>query len=223
LVTKTKISIGILILILLSTGITYVEWSNNARVRIDNDKSTFYVPHETSSWMWVVAGREYNKLYDGSSLMNRDVSNIKVETTYNQDTIIIKRTTPFKRGPVVIDTYLFDGKNDDIELFPISHEVEIFNASGKFYRYEVKDLVYDGETFKLENQTSMGFGRNMKITWWKDYRLGWVYKTGSMYVKSEKLDSDYEVFDVRLFDPTQASRNLNLYLNRLNQSRKYEY
>lgn len=222
--TKTNIIIGILILSLISSGVIYVEWSNNAKIRVDNDKATFYVPHNTMPWIWVVAGREYNKLYDGTSLMNRDLSGIKIDTTYTSDTIIIKRTTPFKRGPVIIDTYLFEGGIDNIELFPISHTVEVFNATGKFYQYEVRDLTYDGPTFKLDGkQTYQEFGKNMKVSWWEGYRLGWIYKSGSMYVKSEKIDSDYEKFEVRLFDPVAYGYNLNLFLDGVNADRKYEY
>ena len=135
--------------------------------------------------------------------MNRRSSEITIVTTIDSlsETVTIKRTTPYIRGPTIIDTYTFDGKIDDIQLFPISHKIEILDAKGKFFRYEIRDLVYDGPTFKLSGQTSASFGRNMKVTWWKGYRLGWVYKSGSMYVKSEKLESDYEVFNVRLFDP----------------------
>ena len=161
--TKTKIGIGVLLLILLSTGIVYVEWKNDARIRVDNDKSTFYVPHEDYFWIWTVSGREYNKLMDGTSNMNRDVSNIFVEEIFRNETgqfyfrdgefvdnsllypnleleigeSQIGRKTPYIRGPVIIDTYYFDGTIDDIELFPISHTVEIINGSGKYYRYKV--------------------------------------------------------------------------------------
>lgn len=224
MVTKTKISIGILLLILLSTGVVYVEWKNDARIRVDEDKATFYVPHDTMPWIWVVSGREYNKLYDGTSLMNRDTKNILVETTYDENSITIKRKTPYIRGPIIIDTYLFNTKEEDIELFPISHKVEVLNAQGKYYRYEVKDLVYDGDTFKLDGkQVSQSFGRNMKVNWWNGYRLGWVYKTGSMYVKSEKLETDYEVFETKLFDPVAYGYNLTLYLDGVQADRKYEY
>ena len=224
MVTKTSIGIGLLMLILLSTGVVYVEWKDDAKLRVDNDRSTFYVPHDTMPWMWVVAGREQNKIYDGTSLMNRDTKNIKVETVYDTNTITIKRTTPYIRGPVIVDTYYLDGTIDDIELFPISHKVEVFNATGKYYKYEVRDLIYYGDSFKLDGkQTSMAFGRNMKVEWWDNYNLGWVYKSGSMYVKSDKLESDYEVFEVRLFDPEKYGYTMEIYLDGVNESRKYEY
>ena len=74
-----KILIGILTLLVLSTGVVYVTFGDDARLRVDNDKTTFYVPHADYSWIWSVSGRELNSIFDGTSKMNRDVSNIKVE------------------------------------------------------------------------------------------------------------------------------------------------
>ena len=148
------------------------------------------------------SGREYNKLYDGTRIMYRQRSGINVSTTINGDEITITRTTPYIRGPVIIDTYKFRGNITDIELFPISHTIEVINGTGYFYRYEVKDLTYDGSTYKLDGtETVAEFGKNMKVTWWEGYRLGWVYASGSMYVKSEKITTDHVMFNVRLFDP----------------------
>ena len=196
--TKTKLIIGFLIL-LISSSIIYVTFSDKAKIRVDEDKSTFYMLNENSRW--VVAGREYNSIFDGTTKLNRDVSEIEVNTWNDSKNVWIQRVTPYIRGPVIMDTYEFDSSTSDIELFPISHTIEVFNGSGYFYKYEVKDLEYSGPTFKLDGwQTSQEFGKNMTVTWWKDYKLGWIYKSGSMYVKSEKL-SDYEKFDVRLFDP----------------------
>jgi len=195
----------IVLLILVGSGIVYVTFGNDLKIRIDNDKSTFYV---LENGRWVVSGREYNKLMDGSSNMNRRTSEIEVLTNIDeiQNTTTITRRTPYIRGPVVVDTWYFDGKLTDKEQFPTEHIIEVYNGTGYYYKYEVRDLVYDGDTFKLDGkQTEMSFGRNMKVTWWEGYRLGWVYKQGSMYIKSEKLASDYEKFNVRLFDPTSCN------------------
>lgn len=222
MVSKTNISIGVLLIVLLATGVVYISLGEKARIRVDNDKSTFYVKNDNNRW--TVSGREYNKLFDGTTQINRDVQSINVTTDIENDLVTITRTTPYKRGPVIVDTYKFDGKIDDIELFPISHTIEIFNGTGYFYKYEVKDLTYDGDTFKLDGtQTAMKFGKNMKVTWWENYRLGWVYKTGSMYVKSDKIDSDYVSYKVRLFDPVGESYVFSLFFDGVNSTRKYEY
>ena len=147
--SSTKIKIGILIVALISASVTYVTFFEDAKIRVDADKTTFYVKNENNAW--IVAAREYNKIFDGSSQMNRDVSYIKVETIIDDvaNTVTIKRTTPYKREPIIIDTYYFDGKINSIERFPISHKIEILNGSGYFYRYEVRDLKYTGITYKL--------------------------------------------------------------------------
>jgi hypothetical protein len=205
-----KIILGILTLLILSSGVVYITFSDKARIRVDEDKSTFYVPHEDFSWIWVVSGREYNALFDGSSKMNRDVSNIELETVFDNITneILITRRTPYKRGPVIVDTYAFDGDLDEIELFPISHTVEIYNGSGFFYRYEVRDLVYDGETRKLRGETELEFGRKMHVELHPDYRWAWVYKTGLVKAQYD-IPTDYEKFNVRLFDPACSGNFCN--------------
>ncbi len=122
--------------------------ADNDRIRVDNDKSTFYVPHEDYFWIWTVSGREYNKLMDGTSNMNRDVSNIFVEEIFRNETgqfyfrdgefvdnsllypnleleigeSQIGRKTPYIRGPVIIDTYYFDGTIDDIETIAVEQK-----------------------------------------------------------------------------------------------------
>ena len=198
---ETKI-IGSLIITLLLTGVIYIAMPDaGLKIRVDNDKSTFYVQNDNNRW--IVSGREYNTLLDGTTKLYRDSNGISIEQFNDSNSVTIKRNTQYKRGPLVVDTYYFEGDVTSIELFPISHTVEIFNGTGYFYKYEVKDLDYSGETFKLDGvQTSQAFGFNMKVEWWEDYRLGWIYSNGNMYIKSEKIDTDYVKYDVRLFDPS---------------------
>ena len=195
--------LGVLTVLIVS-GVFYVEFLDQARIRIDNDKTSFYVREGTSK-VWLVAGREYNSLFDGTTKLYRDVGSIKISSVQDGNKYTITRRTTYKRGPVIVDTYSFDGDIKQIEFFPISHKIEVFNGTGYYYKYEVRQLTYDGDTFKIPpEQVSQKFGKNMKVEWWKDFRLGWVYKSGSMYVKSDKIDSDYAEFDVRLFDPVDS-------------------
>ena len=197
--TKTTYTLGALLITLLISGVVYVTFPDaNVKLRIDEDKSTFYVIEDSR---WVVSGREYNSLFEGTTKMNRRSSGITINITtdYDNNQTTIKRVTPYIRGPIIIDTYTFDGQNTDVELFPIKHIVEIINGSDLLYRYEVKDLDYNGSRKKLYD-ISMSFGKNMKVAWQKDYRWAWVYADGILKVQYDIL-SDYQKFEVRLFDP----------------------
>lgn len=201
--TKTKIIIGILTLIILTSGVIYIDFSNEARLRVDEDKITFYIPHPEFPWLWTVSGREYNRLFDGTTQMNRRRSSINITQQINGQNLTITRTTDYIRGPKIIDTITTRGDIKDIELFPISHTIEIFNGSGFFYRYTVDDLSDTGGKRKLDGEVELSFGRNMKVTLHPDYRwawIGWPYGYDSVSAQYD-IKSDYEIFNVRLFDP----------------------
>lgn len=205
---KNKIVIGFIIILFTSFGV-YLTLNNNIRIYVTEDNTRFYLPHEDYPWLWSKVGAEENRLFDGTSIMNRDAQNVEINTTYNNDTgeIKIVRTTPYQRGPVIKDTYLFNGSLDDVTLFPISHKIEVYNASGHFYRYTAYDLIYSGEKRKLDNELEISFGRNMNVELHPDYRwawIGWPYKLNSLSAQYD-INSDYEVFNVRLFDPPVAS------------------
>ena len=208
-VEKKKMVVGSLLLLFLGSIIYVTLIDEGLKIRIDNDKSRFYV---LSEGRWRISGTEYNKLMDGASNMNRVSNSIRVwnvtDESKNQTTIY--RSTRYIRGPLVIDKYFFDGTLTDVEMFPVNHTVQLYNASGYYYKYEVKDLDYTGDSFKLDGlQTSQSFGLNMKVSWWNDYRLGWVYANGNMYVKSVKITDDYVEFEVRLFDPVESDNRIN--------------
>lgn len=191
-----KKTVGALLVILLVSGIVYIAFGQEVKIRIDNDKSTIYIFEDSR---WRVGGREYSRLFDGTSRMNRRLSDIKIYTSYTNNSVTIIRYTKYIRGPVINETWYFEGNITSKELFPIYHKVEIYNGSGFFYRYEVRDLDYDGETRKLD-VNYMGFGKNISVEWESGYRWAWVYKTGILKVQYD-IPSDYEVYNVKLFDP----------------------
>lgn len=198
-----KYFIGFIIVTLLLSGVVYVSFLNQVKIRVDEDKTTFYVKNENNRW--TVAGREYNRLIDGSSNMYRSKSNIELETIINESTneTWIIRTTPYIRGPVIIDEYYFRGDVRDVELFPISHKVTILNGSDFFYRYSVDDLTDTGDKRKLNGETELKFGKNMKVSFEPLYRwawVGWPYGSDSFSAQYD-INSDNETFNVRLFDP----------------------
>ncbi|MCF7861165.1 LamG domain-containing protein [Candidatus Woesearchaeota archaeon] len=196
---RTKLIIGFLVLTLLASGIVYVQL-DNSKIRVDEDKTTFY---QKIGRYWKVAGREQNRLFDGTSIMNRDAQNVQVETITEGELITIIRTTPYQRGPTIVDTYTFNGSIRDVTQFPIDHKVEIFDGEGYFYRYTIDDLTETGPKRKLTGETEVSFGMNMKVTLNEGYRWAWIgYPYGSDSLSAQyDIDSDYEVFNVRLFDP----------------------
>ena len=200
---KKEYIIGLLTIIILSTA-TYISLSDNVRLRVDNDKSTFYVKNDNNRW--VISGREYNSMWDGTSKMNRRASQIVVHTFIDEENekIKIERITPYIRGPVIIDTYLFDGRLDDVRLFPVEHNVQILNGSGYIYQYEVKELVYDGPTIK-NIQSPQKFGRKMEVEWQDGNYYSKIYKyrtsdKGKLTIKYRVTEDDSN-YKVRLFDP----------------------
>ena len=205
--TKTKITLGTILLILLATGVVYVVLQGaGVKMRVDNDKTTFYILNENNRW--VVSGREINSLWDGTKKMKRSLSNTYVDTVYDNISKIttITRHTQYIRGPRIIDTYVFDGKLSDKEHFPVSHTIELFDAQGFIYQYEARELDYHGPDLNLLGQNSISVGLNMKITWAEDPYLAKLdYLKSYDYAKlilRYKINGDYAKYNIRLFDPS---------------------
>jgi len=83
--------IGVLILTILLSGAVYILLSGQGvKIRVDDDKATFYVFNKNTH-RWIVGGREYNRLFDGTKLLYRNRSSIKIEIFNTSDTVTIKR------------------------------------------------------------------------------------------------------------------------------------
>lgn len=196
--------IGFLLITILASGAIYIAFDGEGvKMRIDDDKSTFYVLDDSR---WKKAGIEYNSMWLGSKKLYRDKKSIEILTHFDKDNNITKiqryvsyKTTKEKK-PVVVDTYIFDGNIEDVELFPISHTVQIINGSDFIYQYEVRELKYDGQTIK-NVKSPQKFGLNMKVEW-DEEKSYWntLYKSGILKVRY-RPETDDELYSVRLFDP----------------------
>ncbi|MCK5016700.1 MAG: LamG domain-containing protein, partial [Candidatus Peribacteraceae bacterium] len=120
--------------------------------------------------------------------------------------------------PKIVDTYFLDGKITDKEQFPVSHTIEIFNAKGLIFQYEVQRLVYTGDTvWGIDSPQS--FGRNMKVEWDSSNYYSRIYKyknkdEGKLTIKY-RITEDYVKLNLRLFDPVPFeyySKNTTAYL-----------
>ena len=226
MVDKTQISIGFLIITILlgsGAGIYYTQFGDDIKFRMDEDKNTIY---QLIDSRWLVSGKEYNTLFSGTTKLNRDLSSIYVDKIIRNDTglymyhnglltndskliepylrlgpnsTIDKRYTKYKRGPIIIDTVLYDGMIDDIKKIPLSHKIEIINGSGLLYRYEARQIPYS-EEYSGNIKSPLPLDRDMTIEWDEGYNWAKVYKSGIFKVQY-KLKSDYESYYIRMFDP----------------------
>lgn len=194
-----KVIIGFLILVVLTTSI-YILLPDKVRIDVGVTKTTFKVFEND---VWVLSGIEYTKLFEGSSLMKANLRTIN--KTIDGTKVFITRTSNFKDGIQAIDTYEFDGGEENVELFPISHQIRILNAKGKILQYEVNNLLYTGVTEKgvLSPQS---FGHQMEVEWEDKNYYSQIYKyagkdVGRLIIKYKLDSSDYSV-NVRLFDPS---------------------
>ena len=198
----TKYIVGFL-LVIVTLGVVTIELETSSKLRVDNDKSTFYVPQSEGSKVWVVSGREYNRLFEGTKILGRDTKTIKISNIIQDNSITITRYTKYLKGPEIIDTYTFFGNTKDVELFPVSHKIEVKNAKGYFYRYTVDELTNTIPKTKLINELSLSFGKNMKVDLQEGYRWAWIgYPYGSDSISAQyEIDSNYKVFYMKLYDP----------------------
>lgn len=206
-----KYTIGILIVVLLAASIYVISPDNNVRIDVKGTYSEFKVLQDGK---WVLGGEERTILMDGAAKMRASsrVVNSTIDLENNLTTIY--RYSFFKNNIVTIDTYKFDGNENSVELFPISHTIQVLNAKTAqselnkntefILVYEVSKLGYYGKTNSNLGQ-SHEFDRNMKVEWDKGNYYGRVYKyadrdEGKLEIKYRVNSNDFSV-DARLFDP----------------------
>lgn len=190
--------LGFVILVILTASV-YVLLPDKVRIDVENTKTVFRVYEDGS---WVLAGTERTIIYDGTKKMRANFR--VVNYTIDGSSTTIYRYAYFKDNITAIDTYLFDGTTEDVEMYPVNHNVQILNGDGKIFVYEVKNLLYTGETIK-DILSPQSFGHKMKVEWEEGNYYSKIYKylnkdVGKLTIKY-RIDSSNFSKDVRLFDP----------------------
>ena len=198
LTIEQKLVIGFILILVTSTAV-YFSLGDTVRMRVDDDKTVFYVKDSR----WLISGIEQNRLFNGTKIINRVIKSISNNLVKSGNKLIRTRNTTYSNGAMIVDTYVFEINSTDIEKFPVEHKVELFNAKGLFYRYSVDRLQDTGDKRKLVNEYELEFGYNMKVELENDYRWAWIgYPYGSDSLAAQyDIDSDYEVLNFRLYDP----------------------
>lgn len=208
---KIYYAIGTILLAILATSIIVQLPSQNVQIKITEDEAIFY---QNTSGKFEITGVEKIRLIKGTTTMWRQTDGIKIFNISEGDFLKIVRETPYyikpyskEIGPLVIETWTFNTESEDITQFPVEHRVEILNGKNLFLRYTVDELEDTGEKRKIINETELSFGKNMRIEFNENYNWAWIgYPYGADSFSAQyKIESDYEEFNFRLFDPPADS------------------
>lgn len=134
--TKT-LFIGILLVMVSTALIVIVNLEHGLKIDVSKNETKFYIFETTSpelSGNWTLSGTESWKLYINGKAYSPSVT-LKNTILPNNKTLITRTSKYSKNNATIIDTYLFDGNEKNIELFPIDHTISINNCTNCTYRY----------------------------------------------------------------------------------------
>ena len=205
---KGKYILSAFLLLVVLTSSIYFVLNDSIRIDIQETRSIFKVLEDGK---WVVSGVEYTNIFDGTTKMR--AKNRSFETEIGESNITtVTRIANYKEGISTIEVYTFDPSSSDVELFPISHSIQVINADRPsrpyVLQYEVQKLLYTGQT-KWNILSPQSFGRKMKVEWESGNYYSRIYKykdkdEGKLTIKY-KIDSDDYLKNVRLFDPVDGT------------------
>lgn len=188
---------GSLIILMATITTFYIALQDsNISMKITPTTSTFYV---NESGELIIAGVENVYLYNGSKKLTATLKE-PLQSSQNENIITLQRRTHFN-GVLIDEYYKYDITKTNVESFPISHEINVYNASGLILQYQVSKLSYNGTSRNAINPER--FGHNMKVTWKEGAYYQKISKTltGTKLTIKYKINTDYEKYNVRLFDP----------------------
>jgi hypothetical protein len=205
MIKKKIITLSSILFFVVLTSSLYLVFDDKMKVEVENTKTEYSI---NDSNKWVLAATEYVNLYDGTKKM-RAKSRERTEIE-NGEFFEITRKSIWKDNITTIQTYIFDIKESEIERIPLKNTFECFNCEGKIVHYEVRDIKYDGKTKVINSPFS--FGNNMEIEFMKGYYYAKVFnqkETNKIIIKY-RPESNYEVYNVRLYDPIKTTFNNSL-------------
>jgi hypothetical protein len=202
--------VGALILVAVIGGF-YLALQNEVKISITGSQTQFYV-WENSKWN--SSGIEKNYLYNGSKNIPRGLTSVTNRTYGNESNIT--RNALYSKSTIT-DAYNFNGSITDKALIPVTEIHDVINGKGLTYIYEITG--YDGGY--SPQSYSMDFAKKMKVIWKRAPDSITVKKMSGGKVRlrlNYTVQSDFEEYDIRLFDPSTVT----IYLNSSSADRKFE-
>jgi len=192
---KKIILSSFLILVLLTSSI-YFLMPDKVRIDIENTRTKYSV-YENGSF--TLAAMEYVNLFDGTTKMRSSGR----EVTYWNDSqfAYAQRKSEWKDNITTFQTYTFGIYEEKVESFPLKNEFQCLNCEGKIVHFEIRDILYLGETKNI--QSPFSFGHNMNIEWGGGFMWAKVYQqivSDKIIIRYRPTSND-ETYSVRLFDP----------------------
>jgi len=191
---------GILLLVVLTSSFYFI-FDDSVKVDIQKTRTQYSINVDDS---WKLAATEYVYIYDGTTKMR--ASSRELIYWNDSEYAYVQRLSTWKDNITTKQTYIFDIYNKDITQYPLRNKLECINCEGKFIQFEIRDILYDGETKNIKSP--FNFGNNMKIEWQPNDDFSWA-KVYQNSVASDKIivkfkaDEQFEEYNVRLFDPPE--------------------
>lgn len=194
-----KILSAFLVVVFLASSI-YFMMPDKVRIDIEDTRTKYSVWENES---WVLAATEYVNLYDGTTKMR--AKSRELSYWNDSENVYVNRTSIWKDNITTIQTYTFFKNAENVEDFPIKNEFTCINCVGKIVHYEIRDILYDGDTSVIESPFS--FGHNMKMEWQEGSYYSKVFqqKSSDKIIVKYRPQSNYEIYNVRLFDPPEQA------------------
>lgn len=173
------------------------------RLMVDDDKTRYYLQDESAGWDLV--GVEEHRLFSGSKKLNRMAKDISLVnwTDTSLSRFYIQRSTPYYRQRArTVDTYVFDGFGSDVRYFPVEHYVDIYNASGLIFVWQVKNIPYSGESMSLLDRQRMEFLGGKLVAEWNDFNYyAAVFSSSKTLRVKYRIRNNHTRLWFRYFDP----------------------
>lgn len=160
---------------------------------------------------FVLAADEYIKIIDGTKIMrakSREQLNWSDENYWYYQNIAY-----YKENITTYETFKFRIDESNIESTPLKRSFECHQCMNKFVQFEIRDILYEGETKKITSPFS--FGHNMNIEWEENEDFSWakVYqqKSSDKIIVKFKANEEFEQYNVRLYDPLWFNSSWSYY------------
>ena len=211
-----KIWLGLfLVLVVLSTSF-YIMMPEKIRIDFTKTRTIFRIYNPITE-KYETSGIEYTRIFDGTTLMRAKNRNISYDIRGNITEWY--RKANFKEGIIAEDFVYFNNQATDVEQVPVSHKICFTMATGKIFEYLISDITYNGTSKRITSPFS--FGKNMKVTFQDGYHIAKVVNNKvakDKIIVRYRINSDYECFSVRLFDPPTIDTKTNVTVEGYNYS-----